>query len=207
MRGIVCRMMMAFALAGLAACAANGTTPGAGIPIAPSASADSTAAVVAMIRQAARPITGSERDYDPLLAMIGDARFVLLGDATHGTHEFYAERSRITRRLIEEKGFSAVALEGDWPFAGRVHQFIRGQGSDPAAAQALAGFRGGFPQWMWSNAEMAGLITWMRERNARSAASHVGFYGLDVYTMYESAEAVERYLAAVDPAAARVARQ
>ncbi|HEX9940348.1 MAG TPA: erythromycin esterase family protein [Longimicrobium sp.] len=187
--------------AGTRAAAGTGTVP------APAARADTSAGVVELIRRAAVPLTGGDRDYDTLMAMIGDARFVLLGEATHGTHEFYAERARITRRLIEEKGFTAIAVEGDWPHAERAHLWARGQGSDAGAAQALAGFRTGFPQWMWSNADVAGLMTWMQGFNQRApAAARAGFYGLDVYTLFPSAQAVERYLAGVDPQAARRAR-
>ncbi|HEX8242375.1 MAG TPA: erythromycin esterase family protein [Longimicrobium sp.] len=167
-----------------------------------------TSAVVSLIRAAARPITGSERDYDTLIAMVGDARFVLLGDATHGTSEFYTERARITRRLIEEKGFTAVAIEGDWPWAERVHRHVHGAGGDPGAAEALGGFLSDFPQWMWGSAEVAELVTWLRGWNQRAPhAARVGFYGLDVYTLYPSAQAVERYLAGADTAAAARARQ
>ncbi|HYH82845.1 MAG TPA: erythromycin esterase family protein [Longimicrobium sp.] len=211
LRQVIAAGALAFLSACAGACGAGGaaaeSTGGEPAPAAGSAGSDSTAALVAMIRQAAVPITGGERDYDPLMAMIGDARFVLLGEATHGTHEFYAERARITRRLIEEKGFTGIALEGDWPLAERVHHFARGRGSDPAAAQALAGFRTRFPQWMWSNAEIAELVNWLRAYNERApATARVGFYGLDVYTLYESAEAVEAYLAGVDAEAARAAR-
>jgi erythromycin esterase-like protein len=165
------------------------------------------AAAVEAVRRAAVPLNGGEGDWDALLELVGDARFVLLGEATHGTHEFYAERARITRRLIEEKGFTAIAVEGDWPHAERAHFFGRGTGSDATAAQALSGFRSSFPQWMWSNQDIAGLLTWMQSYNQRApVAARAGFYGLDVYTLFPSAQAVERYLAGVDPEAARRAR-
>src|ERR1022692_2000256 len=93
-----------------------------------------------LIRNAARPLTGSPADYDPLMDCIGNARFVLLGEASHGTHEFYRERAKITKRLIDEKGFNAVAVEADWPDAYRVNQYVQGQGSDPDAVEALSGF-------------------------------------------------------------------
>jgi erythromycin esterase-like protein len=193
----------------VAACAGAGRAQAAPASAPRAAPADTgEAELVATVRAAALPITGSDRDYDPLLEMIGDARFALLGEATHGTREFYAERARITRRLVEEKGFTAVAIEGDWPWAERVNLHLGGGGSDPGAAEALAGFRSGFPAWMWANQEVAALVTWARAFNQRApAAARVGFYGLDVYTLYESAAAVERYLAGVDPAAARRARE
>src|SRR4051812_5204592 len=92
-----------------------------------------TPTVAATLRNAAHPLTGSKADYDPLLELIGDARVVLLGEASHGTHEFYRERARITRRLIEEKGFDAVAVEADWPDAYRVNRWVRGTGDDRTA--------------------------------------------------------------------------
>src|SRR5487761_2074815 len=95
----------------------------------------------AAIRRDAIPITGDARDYDALVDRIGDARLVLLGEASHGTHEFYRERARITRRLIAELGFGAVAIEGDWPDAHRVDRYARGTGSDRDAEEALRGFR------------------------------------------------------------------
>ncbi|HEX9940349.1 MAG TPA: erythromycin esterase family protein [Longimicrobium sp.] len=202
------RVGLAGAVALASACAGTAAGQTSGATAVPSTAPGSSTQVVELVRRAAVPLSGGERDYDPLMAMIGDARVVLLGESTHGTHEFYAQRARITRRLIEEKGFTAVAVEGDWPHAERVHHFVSGMGSDASAADALAGFRTRFPQWMWSNADVAALLTWMREHNQRApAASRAGFYGLGVYTLFPSAQAVERYLAAVDPDAARRARE
>src|SRR3982074_3727752 len=104
--------------------------------------------LTASIRRAAEPLSGGATDYDGLLALIGDARVVLLGEASHGTHEFYRERARITRRLIEEKGFGAVVVEADWPDAYRVNRFVRGLPGDEEAVDALSGFKR-FPTWMW----------------------------------------------------------
>src|SRR5882757_9436877 len=109
--------------------------------------ATTTVPPTAAIHEAARPLTGSATDYDALLEMIGEARVVLLGEASHGTHEFYRERARITRRLIKEKGFVAVAVEADWPDAYRVNRFVRDVSEDRAALEALAGFER-FPRWM-----------------------------------------------------------
>jgi erythromycin esterase-like protein len=160
-----------------------------------------------LVRAAAIPITGAATDYDSLMALVGDARFVLLGEATHGTEEFYRERARITRRLIQEKGFSAVAIEGEWPDAEGVHRFVRGDGAATAEA-ALAGFQSGFPEWMWANTAIRDLAVWLRQHNAaRPVANRVGFYGLDVYSLFESADSVVAYLRRVDPAAAEQARQ
>ncbi len=103
---------------------------------------DATLTIVTdLVRDAAHPLTGADADYDPLLNSIGDARFVLLGEASHGTHEFYRQRAQITKRLIQEKGFSAVAVEADWPDAYRVNQYVCGQSADADAVEALAGFK------------------------------------------------------------------
>lgn len=153
------------------------------------------------------PLHGSSGDYDQLLDMIGDARYVLLGEATHGSHEFYEERARITQRLISEKGFNAVAVEADWPDAYRVNRYVRGSGSDHSATEALDGFQR-FPNWMWRNTDVVDLVDWMRGYNeGRAASARVGFYGLDLYSLFTSIGEVLRYLDQVDPASARVARE
>lgn len=103
------------------------------------------------------PLTGAAAAYDPLLALIGDARFVLLGEASHGTHEFYRERAQITKRLIQDKGFTAVAVEADWPDAYRVNRYVRGQSDDATSSDALGGFKR-FPAWMWRNADVLDFI-------------------------------------------------
>ncbi len=158
------------------------------------------------IAHAAQPLTGAASDYDPLLAQIGDARFVLLGEASHGTHEFYRERALITKRLIREKGFQAVAVEGDWPDAYRVNRYVRGLGTDADAVEALSGFRR-FPAWMWRNADVLDFVGWLRAHNDhRAPENKAGFYGLDLYSLHASMEAVVSYLDRVDPAAARRAR-
>jgi erythromycin esterase-like protein len=150
-------------------------------------------------------VTGAPGDYDALLDMVGDARFVLLGEASHGTHEFYRERSRITRRLIAEKGFSAVAIEGDWPSAARVNAYVRGRGADRIAEAALEGFER-FPAWMWRNADVLQFVGWLRRHN-HSSARQAGFYGLDLYSLFSSMRAVVQYLESADPAAAARARE
>ena len=160
------------------------------------------------LRAAAVPLTGDAADYDALLEMVGDARVVLLGESTHGTHEFYRERARITRRLIEEKGFTAVAVEADWPDAYRVNRFVRGTGDDGSAERALGGFER-FPTWMWRNSDVLALVGWLRGHNDAlpAGARKVGFYGLDLYSLYGSIEAVIGYLEEVDPDAAGRARR
>src|SRR5947209_8958192 len=116
-----------------------------------------------IVREAAHALEGSTADYDPLLGLIGEARFVLLGEASHGTHEFYRERAEITKRLIVEKGFNAVAVEADWPDAYRVNRYVRGEG-DAEAAEALGDFKR-FPTWMWRNADVLDFVGWLREFN------------------------------------------
>lgn len=149
---------------------------------------------------AAVPLDGSGRAYDRLLEKIGDARFVLLGEATHGTHEFYRERATITERLILQKGFDAVAVEADWPDTQRVHGFIQGRGSDQCAEDALRAFQR-FPKWMWRNRDVSDFVGWLRMN-----APHVGFYGLDLYSLHASIAVVLGYLQRVDVAAAERAR-
>jgi erythromycin esterase-like protein len=156
------------------------------------------------VREAAQPLTGASADYDELLDRIGDARFVLLGEASHGTHEFYAERARISRRLIEEKGFTAVAVEADWPDAYRVNRYVRGAGDDDSAVAAVGDFHR-FPTWMWRNAPVIEFIEWLRHHNG--GAVKAGFYGLDLYSLHASIRAVIAYLEKVDPEGARVARR
>jgi erythromycin esterase-like protein len=160
-----------------------------------------------VVRDAAQPLTGAASDYDPLMELIGDARFVLLGEASHGTHEFYRARAEITKRLILEKGFTAVAVEADWPDAYRVNCYVRGAGADTEATEALGGFQR-FPQWMWRNADVLDFVGWLREHDDSLPPDgpQVGFYGLDLYSLYSSVEAVLQYLEKVDPEAARRAR-
>jgi erythromycin esterase-like protein/predicted phosphoribosyltransferase len=161
---------------------------------------------VEVIRRRAIPLTGNPSQYDALLDGIGDARIVLLGEATHGTHEFYRERAYITRRLITEKGFAAVAVEADWPDAYRVNQYVRGTGDDEESVGALAGF-GRFPTWMWRNADVLDFVGWLRSHNdTKKADERAGFYGLDLYSLRASMQAVLAYLEKVDPDAARRAR-
>jgi erythromycin esterase-like protein len=160
------------------------------------------------LTRAAHPIAGSEADYEGLLDLIGDRSLVLIGEATHGTRDFYVERARITKRLIEERGFLAVAVEADWPDSHRVDRYVLGTGSDPDAASALGGFRR-FPTWMWRNTVVRDFVTWLREYNDAQPepTRKVRFSGLDLYSLRSSMEAVVDYLAAVDPDAARRARE
>ena len=161
-----------------------------------------------LVSSGAQPLVGAAGDFDPLLALIGNAHFVLIGEASHGTHEFYRVRAEITKRLIREKGFVGIAVEADWPDAYRVNRFVRGASDDADAEQALTGFKR-FPQWMWRNADVLDFVGWLRTYNDGRAASEpkVGFYGLDLYSMHASMAAVLEYLDIVDPDAARRARQ
>jgi erythromycin esterase-like protein len=159
------------------------------------------------IAGAARPVIGSVSDYDALLDLVGDRRFVLIGEASHGTHEFYRERARITRRLVEECGFTAVAVEGDWPDAYRVNRYVMGMSRDASADAALSDFRR-FPAWMWRNRDVVQFVEWMRARNDAHVhpATRVRFYGLDLYSLQASIEAVIDYLDRIDPQEAQRAR-
>lgn len=166
-----------------------------------------TAGVFNLIRENLHALTGASSDYDSLIHQIGDARFVLIGEASHGTHEFYRERAQITKRLIQEKGFSAVAVEADWPDAYRINRFVRNATSDAEATDSLAGFKR-FPTWMWRNADVLDFIGWLRAHNdsVPNTTNKVGFYGLDLYSLHASIEAVLGYLVKVDPEAAKRAR-
>jgi len=163
--------------------------------------------IIDAVREAAQPLEGNARDYDSLLKLIGNAHFCLLGEATHGTHDFYRERAEITKRLIKEKDFTAIAVEADWPDAFRVNRYVRGSGDDGSADKALSGFKR-FPTWMWRNTVVVDFVEWLRDYNSSlpTNAAKVGFYGLDLYSLYTSIEAVLGYLNKIDPAAAKRAR-
>ena len=164
--------------------------------------------LVDLIGEKAELLVGSPNDFDSLIDLIGDARFVLIGEASHGTHEFYRVRAQISKVLIAQRGFNAVAVEADWPDAYRVNRFVRGAGSDTDSVDALSGFRR-FPQWMWRNADVLDFGGWLREHNDQQVLEDrkCGFYGLDLYSLHASIEAVLAYLSRVDPEAARRARQ
>lgn len=161
--------------------------------------------LVSAIRRSAHPLTGESTDFDPLLKAIGEARFVLIGEASHGTHEFYRLRAQITKRLIAEKEFNAVAVEADWPDAYRVNQYVRFEGDDEDAIDALSGFQR-FPAWMWRNADVLDFVGWLRNFNEHRHSHRAGFYGLDLYSLHASMRAVLDFLDKVDPEAARRAR-
>lgn len=168
---------------------------------------ETTILLTEVVREAAYPLVGEVSDYDPLMQLVGDAPLVLIGEASHGTHEFYRERAQITKRLIKEKGFTAVAVESDWPDAYRVNRYVRGLSTDADAVEALSGFKR-FPSWMWRNADVLDFIGWLRTYNddLPAAATRIGFYGLDLYSLHTSIEAVLDYLDRIDPEAAHRAR-
>jgi erythromycin esterase-like protein/predicted phosphoribosyltransferase len=157
---------------------------------------------------AIRELTGAAADYDELIERALDARVVLLGEASHGTHEFYRARAEITKRLITEAGYTAVAVEADWPDAYRVNRFVHGVGDDVTPEDALADFRR-FPAWMWRNTDVADFVGWLQDHNDELSdeSMHVGFYGLDLYSLHTSMAAVVDYLEQIDPEAAQRARE
>jgi protein-L-isoaspartate(D-aspartate) O-methyltransferase len=141
---------------------------------------------------------------EPLLRRIGDAQVVLIGEASHGTSEFYRMRARITRQLIEKKGFNIVAAEADWPDAARIDHYVRHREAKPSDWTAFARF----PTWMWRNEEVRVFVDWLHKHNSTiSHVDRVAFYGLDLYSLYNSVRAVISYLESVDPNLAEIARQ
>jgi erythromycin esterase-like protein len=158
------------------------------------------------VRQAAAWFEPAPDGFGPLLDMVGDASVVLVGEASHGTHEFYQTRAELTKALILRKGFNLVAVEADWPDAYRVNRWVRHASDDAKAEMALDDFTR-FPRWMWRNRDVVAFLEWLHEHNgAKDAVSRVGVYGLDLYSMHTSIEAVLKYLRQVDPAAAERAR-
>ena len=148
----------------------------------------------------------SSRDLDHLIRDIGKARIVLLGEASHGTHEYYTWRTAISKRLIEEHGFSIIAVEGDWPDCYEINRYIKDyKNTDSASTSVLRKFRR-WPTWMWGNWEIAALVDWMHTFNGRQPADkRVGFYGLDIYSLWESLEVIVDYLKREDPKSAQLA--
>lgn len=154
----------------------------------------------------ARPLHG-DAQIDQIAGLVAHKRLVLLGEATHGTHEFYDLRAALTRRLVSEHGFAAVAVEGDWPDALRTDRYIRGQGDDESADEALGAFER-FPRWMWRNEDVSSLVDWLRAYNLeRKERERIGFYGLDLYSLHASIRAVVTYLDDIDHEAASRARE
>ena len=147
-------------------------------------------------------------DLDPLMERIGDARIVMLGEATHGTSEYYTWRSRVSQRLIREKGFSFIAVEGDWPDCYRVNRYVKGYANGGDSAHEVLHAFARWPTWMWANWEVVALAEWLRKHNDGLAEEReVGFYGLDVYSLWESLAAIMRYLEKTEPDALEAARR
>jgi len=184
----------------LRAAATTGPAPGASVQGQPE---------VAILRSEATPVEKGAPSAETLLDLVGDAHFVLIGEASHGTHEFYEARAAMTRMLIERKGFAAVAAEADWPDAYRVNRFVRARSEDATAEEALRGFER-FPTWMWRNAVVLDFVGWLREHNDRMGGDErgkAGFYGMDMYSLHRSMHEVIAYLERVDPNAAARARE
>jgi len=161
-----------------------------------------------LIRRVAVDAPGGVPPRELLSELIGDARIVLIGESSHGSQEFYQARAEITKWLIEEKGFCAVAAEADWPDAYRVNRYVRGVGEDSSAEQALSGFQR-FPSWMWRNTVVRDFVEWLHSNNSRTESRHsrqTGFYGLDLYSLHRSMHEVVKYLEKIDPVAAARAR-
>lgn len=148
------------------------------------------------------------KDLDPLLNRIGDAKYVLLGEATHGTHEYYTWRAEISKRLIKEKDFTFIAVEGDWPDCYKINRWIKGYAdAGDNIEEVLREFKR-WPTWMWANWEIAALANWMKNHNKDLHQNKkVGFYGLDVYSLWESMEIIVDYLEKEDPNTAKYARK
>jgi erythromycin esterase-like protein len=163
--------------------------------------------LIQSVTRVARPFRVEQPDFESVLGVIGNARVVLIGEATHGTHEFYRWRANLTRRLIVDHGFAGVAAEADWPDAYRVNRYVRALDTEVDARSALGGFVR-FPAWMWRNTDVLEFIDWLRAHNDDVRAERrVGFYGLDLYSLHASIAAVLDYLERVDPAGGQRVRE
>jgi protein-L-isoaspartate(D-aspartate) O-methyltransferase len=170
------------------------------------ATASRSTTVAALLRETAEPFDSIEHaELGPLLDRIGDARVVLLGEASHGSSEFYRMRARVTQELVQQRGFNIVAVEADWPDAGWIDRYVRHAPEPPGSGEPFVRF----PTWMWRNRDVAEFAEWLRQHNGeiRHAPERVGFYGLDLYSMYGSIAAVLDYLERVDPPTAKIARE
>ena len=158
------------------------------------------------VQAALSPLTGTE-DIRVAVDFVGDAELALLGESSHGTHDFYASRANITKQLIVESGFRGVVVEADWPDAYRVNRYVRHEGRDASAIEALEDFKR-FPTWMWRNTDVVAFIEWLRDHNdGLPDEQRVGFYGMDLYALHASMRAVLAYLDKADIDAARRARE
>lgn len=159
------------------------------------------------IQELARTLQ-SASDLDPIVSQVGTSRFVGLGEASHGTHEFYQWRATLSRRLIEENGFTWIGVEGDWPDCWRINQWVRGLDDQNLTSRQLLSHFDRWPTWMWANEEVADFLTWLREHNAtRPRQNQVGFYGLDVYSLWDSLDQIINWLTDNAPDAVESAMQ
>lgn len=150
----------------------------------------------------------SKSDLQPLYDRIGDARIVMLGEASHGTHEYYTWRAHISKKLIEEKGFNFIAVEADWPDCYRLNRFVKGYDIDHQSSFTVLHSFNRWPTWMWANWEIVALGDWLQNHNKKLASGRrIGFYGLDVYSLWESMESIMQYLKKTDPEALHVAEE
>jgi erythromycin esterase len=163
--------------------------------------------VKAQLKDCAHPLVNA-RDLDPLMELIGDSKYVLLGEASHGTHEYYNWRAAITRRLIAEKNFSFVAVEGDWPDCYRLNRYVKGYTHTASGAREMLQEFDRWPTWMWANWEMVAFAEWLHKHNkSLPAEMRVGFYGLDVYSLWESIDVLLEYMQHKDPKMLHLVRQ
>lgn len=163
--------------------------------------------VVGAVNRWAYPLK-SKADLKPLFDRIGDAHIVMLGEASHGTHEYYTWRMHISKRLIQEKGFNFIAVEGDWPDCYRLNRYIKGYDIESKSAFKLLHTFKRWPTWMWANWEIVAFADWLQiHNNPLPANKKIGFYGLDVYSLWESMESIMQYLTKTDPAALKLAEE
>jgi erythromycin esterase-like protein len=142
----------------------------------------------------------TNEDLSPIIDAIGDAKIVLLGEASHGTSEFYTVRAELSKRLIAEKGFTLIAVEGDWPSTQHINRFIKGSGEAEQTVQEVLKAFNRWPTWMWANEEIADFVSWLKAHNKQKESHHkVGFYGIDVYSLWESLDEVITYLSTTNP--------
>lgn len=164
-----------------------------------------SAAYIERLEELARPLR-ADWDFAPLLERIGDARIVMLGEASHGTHEYYHWRRRLSQKLLRDFGFSFIAVEGDWPDAERLNDYVK-TGQGVSAREVLSGYER-WPTWMWANTDVEELAEWLRSFNGgRASEAACGFYGLDIYSLFESIEVITREVDKVDPFLARRVRE
>lgn len=162
---------------------------------------------VSIIKQRSYPLH-SKADLQPLFERIGDARIVMLGEASHGTHEYYTWRTHISKRLIVEKGFNFIAVEGDWPDCYRLNRFVKGYDTESKVSYNVLHAFNRWPTWMWANWEIVALADWLQQYNkGKPANKKAGFYGLDVYSLWESMDSIIQYLEKTDPAALKIAEE